>query len=83
MSGAVADRLTERDLIDAYSAVFAVRMPGLAPGPRAEQRAIHALFVELVFGEPLAAETRNVFLEPTGMERGAPLKAVPMPELAR
>jgi hypothetical protein len=83
MSGAVADRLTERDLIDAYSALFAVRMPGLAPGPRAEPRSIHAAFAEQVLGKPLAAETRNLFLEPTGKERGAPLKAVPMPELAR
>jgi len=59
-------RLTDVDLRDAFSTLFAIRAPGTSPGPDDEVRSIHALFADLVMGTPLPAEDRVVFLGAPG-----------------
>jgi hypothetical protein len=54
---------TDRDYIDAFSTLFAIRSPDIAPGYDGEVRAIQHLFAELVMDMPAPEEDGSVFLQ--------------------
>jgi hypothetical protein len=83
LSATVPERLDERDLIDDFSTLFAVRKPGLAAGLRGEQRSIHALFAEHMLGQPLAKETGDIYISGRSGIEGTAYSIVPMPILGR
>jgi len=58
------DEITARDIIDSYSTLFAVKVPGLGPGELMEQRSIQGLFAEFVMGKRIAGDHGDVFLQP-------------------
>ncbi len=61
------DTLTEDDLRDLYSTLFAIRAPHLAAGYDDTVRSIQALFADLVLRRPLPREERIVFLRDADM----------------
>ncbi len=61
-----ADRLTPRDMIDAYSALFAIRIPGVAAGYDTRMRSVQDLFGEYVLDLPPKKIRNRVYLAPTG-----------------
>jgi hypothetical protein len=59
------DRLSPRDLIDAYSVLFAVRIPGAAGGYDTRMRSVQDLFGEYLLGLPPKEVRNRVYLAPT------------------
>ena len=59
-----AGKLSERDIIDIYSTLFAVKMPGAASGNIAEQRSIQYLFAHQVAGWTNVKPHNDIFLAP-------------------
>ncbi|HSE76401.1 MAG TPA: hypothetical protein VLG66_00190 [Alphaproteobacteria bacterium] len=60
----LAALLSARDIVDGYSTLYAVRMPGLAPSLSLETRSIQSLFAEHALGESDRNESRHVFVLP-------------------
>jgi hypothetical protein len=60
-----AERLSPRDLIDAYSALFAIRIPGVAAGYDKRMRSVQDLFGEFVLDLPPKQVRNRVYLAPT------------------
>ncbi|HJS31185.1 MAG TPA: hypothetical protein VJ924_04265, partial [Alphaproteobacteria bacterium] len=58
----LADRLTKQDVIDGYSTLYAVRLPGAGSSVSTETRSIQDLFAEHALGEPPRAAFRRVYL---------------------
>ncbi len=59
------DRLSPRDLIDAYSALFAIRIPGIAGGYDTRMRSVQDLFGEYVLNLPPKKLSNRVYLAPS------------------
>ncbi len=55
--------LSDTDIVDNYSTLFAVRSPGRTPGYDRPLRSIQSLFAELLLERPFAHETETVFLD--------------------
>ena len=70
---------TDRDYIDAFSTLFAIRSPGITPGYHGETRAIQHLFAELVMGMPASEEDGTVFLQSGQFIQRLPMEQVSMP----
>ncbi|MFQ6017418.1 MAG: hypothetical protein ACE5KF_04425 [Kiloniellaceae bacterium] len=75
-----ADRLSETDLIDNHSTLFAVRAPGLAPGYDRRPRSIQHLFAEIVLDRRRTNETGEIYLTSEARKAGRRLFGRPMPE---
>ena len=75
----LADQLVDSDLLDNFSALFAVKQPGLPRGYRPAPRSIQALFAEHLLEAPLAEENGEVYLMIPSPTRGGPLDRRPMP----
>ncbi len=60
-----AGQLTSRDLIDAYSALFAIRIPGVVGGYDTRMRSVQDLFGEYVLDLPPKQVRNRVYLAPT------------------
>lgn len=60
-----AGQLTPRDLIDAYSALFAIRAPGVASGYDTRMRSVQDLFGEYVLGLPPKKPGNGIYLAPS------------------
>ncbi len=73
------DELTDEDLRDSFSTLFALRRPGLTPGSDKSMRSIQALFAELMLEAPLEAEHRRVYLRPDSSTAGSTLATATMP----
>jgi hypothetical protein len=58
------DEISARDIVDSYSTLFAVKMPGLAAGAVADQRSILGLFSDLLMGKRIADDHDDIFLQP-------------------
>lgn len=60
-----ADRLSPRDLIDAYSTLFAIRAPGIAAGYDTRMRSVQDLFGEYVLNLPPKKVSNRIYLAPS------------------
>jgi arylsulfatase A-like enzyme len=60
-----AERLSPRDLIDAYSALFAIRMPGVASGYDTQMRSVQDLFGEYILSLPPKELGNRIYLAPS------------------
>ncbi len=58
-----AERLSDADLVDNYSVLFAVRRPGSEPVYNVNPRSIQALFAETFLGRPFPSESSTVVLD--------------------
>lgn len=58
------DEITDRDIVDSYSTLFAIRKPGIAAGQVLEQRSIQGLFADLVTGDGDMEDHDDIFLQP-------------------
>lgn len=67
------DRITDDDLRDNFSTLFAMRAPHMAPGLDDEVRSIQALFAEYMVGRPLDNEEPVVFATQSDQIDLAPL----------
>lgn len=74
-----SSELTETDLADNFSALFAIRAPDLEAGYDSSRRSVQALFADLVLGQPISGERTVVFLAPRGGGPGADLVEYPLP----
>lgn len=61
-----AEQLSDRDIIDNFSVLYAVKQPGVPGGYDATARSIQALFAETFLNRPFQQEPKYVFL------RGSP-----------
>ena len=76
----MSEYVTDRDLIDGFSTLFAIRSETTEPGYDSQYRDIQSLFGELVLDQPAAADDRKVFLLTGPRTRMTPLDAVSLPE---
>lgn len=60
-----AGQLSPRDLIDAYSTLFAIRIPGIAGGYDTRMRSVQDLFGEYVLDLPPKKLSNRVYLAPS------------------
>lgn len=60
-----ADQLSPRDLIDAYSTLFAIRIPGVAGGYDTHMRSVQDLFGEYVLNLPPKKLSDRIYLMPS------------------
>ena len=74
------DRLSDADLVDSFSTLFAVRLPGLEAGYDMTTRSIHGLFAEFLLKRPMSDERSEVYLFTKARQSGARLVARPMAE---
>lgn len=58
----VHERLSDRDIIDNYSTLYAVKQPGVPPAYDLTERSIQALFAETFLGRPLRPESGDIVL---------------------
>ena len=58
------EKITDRDIIDNYATLFAVKIPGLAPGEVAAQRSIQYLFARHLMDEKDIETHNDIFLKP-------------------
>ena len=72
-------QVTEEDMIDGFSTLFAIRTQTTEPGYDGQSQSIQNLFGELVLGAPFADDDGMVFLMPGPKVERLPLKATPMP----
>jgi hypothetical protein len=77
---AMSDYYTDRDVIDGFSTLFAIRSETIEPGYDGLSRSIQNLFAELVLDKPAAAEANTVFLLTGQVHQRLPMEEVPMPE---
>jgi hypothetical protein len=70
--------LTPEDIIDSVSTIFAVRGPGVVPGPVEGQFSIQGLFAELALGRDDFVDHRDIFLRPPQLGIGAGQTRLPM-----
>jgi hypothetical protein len=70
------DRFTPLDSVDSFSALFAIRAPGIKPGYDKSLIALQNLFAGTVLGVPPPAVTGQVFLEPPADQRDMPAMAL-------
>ena len=56
--------IRDRDIVDSYSAMFAVKKPGLAAGEVLDQRSIQSLFADLVMGNGAIEDHGDIYLQP-------------------
>ncbi len=78
-----ASLLTERDLIDNFSTLFAIRYPGVTAGYDLRGDTVQALFAEQVFGRPREYGPARVFLaeeEKSKRNPEVPLVEYPFPD---
>jgi hypothetical protein len=75
-----ADQLTPRDLIDAYSALFAIRIPGIAEGYDTRMRSVQDLFGEYVLNLPPKKLSNRVYLAPNERYGMRPYDMAPIVE---
>ena len=74
--------MTEDDLFDYYSTLYAVKRPGVEPGYIREQRSIQALFSEQFLGEVLdQSADRDLYLRGYDPSSNGPVMVVSMPDL--
>ena len=71
---------SERDYLDAFSTLFAIRKPGESPKYDATRRALPALLSELVLNERLSTENGTVYLRADPAIHGNRLIENAMPE---
>ena len=75
------EALTDSDLIDAYSTLYAVKRPGVAAAYDPVPRSIQALFADSFLGGPLLGERQDVVLRSgDGHKGGGALIWLPFPE---
>lgn len=74
-----ASRLTDTDMVDNFSVLFAIRSAGLEPAYESRVRSVQALFAEFAFGRPFGGERSVVFLRPTAGGPSADLIELPFP----
>ena len=55
-------RLSDRDIIDNFSVLYAVKQPGVSPAYKSAVRSIQALFAETFLNKPLHVEPAGIFL---------------------
>lgn len=75
--------LSERDLIDNYSTLFAIRYPGVTKGYDSSLRTVQALFTEQVLGRPFGDDPARVYLsekEKLTLKSETPLVELPFPD---
>ncbi len=73
--------LSDADIVDNFSTLFAVRMPGPVPNHDRSLRSIQSLFAELLLERPIADEVENVFLDSAKDRKiGRRFIARPMPD---
>jgi len=58
-----AERLSDADLLDNNSVLFAIRWPGSKPAYDLKLRSIHALFAEMFLGRPFPNDSSKVVLD--------------------
>ena len=75
-----ADRLSPRDLIDAYSALFAIRIPGISGGYDTRMRSVQDLFGEYVLNLPPKKVSNRVYLAPSNRNGVRTHDMAPIPE---
>lgn len=73
------DQLTDRDYIDSFSTLFAIRSVNIEPGYESEPRSIQGLFSELVLNDPVSEENAKVFLPTAGPVFSESLHPVTLP----
>jgi len=78
-----ADLLSDTDMVDLYSVLFAVRGPGIDSGFDDSLRSIQSLFAEIMLGRTLAQEPSDVvlrFVDDFGQEsQNGSWMRIPMP----
>ncbi len=79
-SAAYVGLLSDRDLVDTFSTLFALRRPA-ATGDAARQRPVQDLFAELMLDRPVETDESAVFLLPRRWVEGAELPPMAMPPL--
>jgi hypothetical protein len=75
-----AEQLSPRDLFDAYSALFAIRIPGVAGGYDTRMRSVQDLFGEYLLDLPPKKVRNRVYLAPTERYRVRPYDMPPIVE---
>ncbi len=70
---------SESDLIDSYSTLFAIRIPGGAAGYDRRMRSIQGLFADIVLNRPFPTESVEIFTDAAGIV-GSRYTRRPMPE---
>jgi arylsulfatase A-like enzyme len=70
--------LTPGDIIDSVSTIFAVRGPGVTPGPVEGQFSIQGLFAELALGRDDIADHSDIFLRAPRLGIGPGQTRLPM-----
>jgi hypothetical protein len=75
-----ASQLTSQDIKDHYSALFAIRAPGLESGYDVTQRSIQALFAEHLLKRPLSPERPEVVLRRKSDHEAGPPQWLPAPD---
>ena len=73
-------RLSPRDLIDAYSALFAIRIPGVAGGTDTQMRSVQDLFGEYILGLPPKELGNRIYLAPSEQYGIRPYEMPPITE---
>ena len=61
-----SDRLSDQDIIDNYSTLYAVKQPGAPPAYDSSARSIQALFAETFLRRPLRPESGEIVLRGAG-----------------
>jgi len=59
-----AAQISDRDIIDSYSTLFAIKAPGLNGGLAKETRSVQSLFAELAMGRNEIEIHQDIFLRP-------------------
>lgn len=59
--GANANRLTDQDIVDNYSTLFAIKSPTLKAGYERRMQSIQSLFAEVVLGRPISEDHQDIF----------------------
>ncbi len=62
---AVGERLSDRDIIDNYATLYAIKRPGLAPAYDPTARSIQALFAETFLKQPIHPDRGEIVLRLT------------------
>ena len=83
ISDETVSRLTDADLIDGFSTLYAVRCPDLEPGYDGRIRSIQALFAEHALDRPIDNEEPIIYLKQPGRPSDARMLEHPMPAFRR
>ncbi len=78
----LVDQLSDRDIIDHFSSLFAIKRPGRAASYEPGARSIQGLFAEEILGQRLPGESSEVVLRRTSKRAKGPYRRRAMPSFS-